>query len=443
MASECETIRTGNQALFDLTAEEFICGCLLIDPTKTAAAVYQIANRSDFSDPNLAELFDVLCLVAITGKTNLYDFGALWEMLKREKNTISRDTLTRAFIAAGKLPHASNAIYYADRIARLSKLRRLALAIGSAAAAINSDADPNEIAGRLESLGLSMQQSDTEAAAKILTDCWDETILTLGKMLTEKTAPAIMSGLVAADNAGFVFVPGELTILAARPGCGKTTLAVQILKHHAARNRPTFFASLEMSKDEVSMRTLMGDAGIDYHFVRSKGVNQQMLDAAIATRHDSGTIPLTVWSPKRRASVGQIYAAARLAQQKSGLSLIAVDYIGLVNADDKRLEFRHQIGEICRGLREIGQQLEVPVIALCQLSRGAESETPRLKHLADSGDIEKHADIVAMLHRTNNRDNPGETQLIIEKCRHGPGGTILLQHDGKASLFSDPSQWGY
>ena len=153
MDTESETMRTGNHALYDITAEEFVCGCILIDPTKAAAACYQVTNRADFCDPNLAELFDVLCLVAITGKTNLYDFGALWEMLKREKNTISHETLTRAFIAAGKLPHASNAIYYAERIARLSKLRRLALAISSASGAIDSDADPVEIAGRLESIG--------------------------------------------------------------------------------------------------------------------------------------------------------------------------------------------------------------------------------------------------------------------------------------------------
>lgn len=135
-----------------------------------------------------------------------------------------------------------------------------------------------------------------------------------------------------------------------------------------------------------------------------------------------------------------------MVHQRTPLRLLAVDYLGLIASDNKHAERRYQIGDICSGLREIGQQLQIPVIALCQLNRAADEQRPRMNNLSDSGDIEKHADIVAMLYKATNETKEKVTELIIEKCRHGPGGIMPLHHDGVKSIFSDPNapqQWGY
>jgi replicative DNA helicase len=335
---------------------------------------------------------------------------------------------------ANRIANVAHVKHHADELRNLSRLRGMVVAADEFREAILSrGAKADEVVAALEASVLTLRHGAATDASPIGA-LWDDVIAEYEAQLSSGERRIILSGLPTLDDLGFVFAPGELAVLAARPGVGKTALALQVGMHHATKGRAVLFVSLEMKGKELGSRVLLPAAELNHHWLRTGKVDAQAIAQMKTARAELGAPPLFVWSPGR-VKAGIIHAAASVLKASSDIKMLIVDYIGLVRPDDPGRQRYEQIGEIVKALRGIGQHLEIPVLALCQLNREGEKDNkrPRLSNLRESGDIEQDADLVAFLHPTaENR-----VDLILEKNRQGARGYRNLQWLPEHTRFDD------
>lgn len=418
-------IRSG---FIDLQAEDYLVTSLFIEPRRVVREVQGICGRSDFHDSRLGELFEVMVTIAAAGKISRGDDRAWIEAIRAAGGMLQGEVAIRMSRAACT---TTNARFYAERIARLSKLRKVATVIASELKAMGDESDPDVVVGNLEAYSRQIAAGGAVGNARTINEIWRDVASEYVELATRKEEPALLSGIADCDRVGFVFVPGELSILAARPGNGKTTLATQLLMHHAGKGRPVMFASLEMSERELGTRTLCQQSGLNHQLLRASRVTHEDAQRLQNFALNEDQLPLYVWA-YGRTSVAQIHAQARYIQQTKGLRLLAVDYLGLVRPGARNPNRVQEVGDITKGLRDIAQQLRIPVLVLCQLNRGADTQRPRLANLRESGDIEQDADVVAFVHRCAEGD---KVEFIVEKNRHGSPGIVELTFDGMSGEF--------
>jgi replicative DNA helicase len=269
------------------------------------------------------------------------------------------------------------------------------------------------------------------------------------KLSTEgQTLTGTASGFADLDAITGGFQPGNLIVLAARPSMGKSALVTNIAENVALdkdRPRPVALFSLEMSEAELAQRFIASQAAIkgdDLRKGRLKDESKWKRVLRVAAEYDAA--PLYV-DDSSDIGILDVRAKARRLHQQSpdGLGLVIVDYLQLMRAD-ARIENRvQQVGEMSRGLKILARELEVPVIALSQLSRGVESRTdkrPMLSDLRESGQIEQDADLVIFIYRDEyynpeTTDRPGEAELIIAKHRNGGLGDVPLTFQNEYPRF--------
>ncbi len=235
-----------------------------------------------------------------------------------------------------------------------------------------------------------------------------------------------------------------MIIMAARPGVGKSTLALDIARHAAVKQRKAaVIFSLEMSKTEITMRLLSAEAQIRLSHMRSGSMNDQDWERIVRRMSEISDAPLYI-DDSPNMTMMEIRAKARRLKQKADLKLIVVDYLQLMSSG-KRVESRQQeVSEFSRQMKLLAKELEVPVIAISQLNRGPEQRTdkrPMLSDLRESGSLEQDADMVILVHRPDawEADDPraGEADLIVAKHRNGPTATISVAHQLHYSRFTD------
>ena len=268
------------------------------------------------------------------------------------------------------------------------------------------------------------------------------------------------SGMVCGQTTGFVdldrltngFQRSELVILAARPSMGKTALVCNIAEWVSSQETTTLIFSLEQSKLELAERFICIRARLDGHKVRKGQLEPDerhaLLDAASGLSH----MPLFI-DDKPGRTVTQISAICRRMKRRNKLGLVIIDYLQLIEPEDRKANREQQIAQITRRLKGIAKENDVPVIALSQLNRGVElreDKRPRLADLRESGAIEQDADIVMFLHRPdayNPEDRAGLAEIVIAKHRSGPTGIVNLAWRKESMRFesmtpeADPSHF--
>ena len=257
-------------------------------------------------------------------------------------------------------------------------------------------------------------------------------------------AAGVPTGFADLDNLTNGLHPGQMIIVAARPGIGKSTLALDIARHAAVKHRKTaVIFSLEMSKTEITMRLLSAEAGIRLSQMRSGSLSEQDWQKIVRRMTEISDAPLFI-DDSPNMTMMEIRAKARRLKQRNDLKLIVVDYLQLMTSG-KRVESRQQeVSEFSRQMKLLAKELEVPVIAISQLNRGPEQRTdkrPMLSDLRESGSLEQDADMVILVHRPDawEADDPraGEADLIIAKHRNGPTTTVAVAHQLHYSRFAD------
>ncbi|MCL2353023.1 MAG: replicative DNA helicase [Defluviitaleaceae bacterium] len=254
----------------------------------------------------------------------------------------------------------------------------------------------------------------------------------------------VSSGFADLDRITSGFHPSDLILIAARPSMGKTALVLNIASHIALRgNLPVAIFSLEMSKDSLASRMLSSEAKVDAGKIRNGRLEASDWDSINNTLPKISQAPLFI-DDTPGISVAQMRSKCRKLKLEYGLGMIVIDYIQLMSGSGRTENRQQEISEISRSLKALAREMEVPVIALSQLSRAVESRgdrKPILSDLRESGAIEQDADLVCFIYRDEyynpETEKQGIAEIIIAKQRNGATGTVELQYIGNQVRFAD------
>ena len=346
---------------------------------------------------------------------------------------------------ANIVPSSTNIEYYAKNVATKSLLRKLIIA-GDFVSNLGFEEkeDVESILDQAEKTIFEITSNPTNAQKftsikEILPLVWEK----LERLTVGNELRGVPTGYAGLDNILSGFQKSDLIILAARPSTGKTALALDIARKAAVQhNIPVGLFSLEMSADQLTDRMLSAQAQVDAWRMRTgKGLTEDDFTRISQGMETLSKAPIYI-DDKPGNSILQMRSTARRLKAEHGLGLILVDYMQLMTTSKNYDSMVNQVTEISRSLKSLARELEVPVIALSQLSRAVEQRggRPRLSDLRDSGSIEQDADVVMFLHRDRNEENTGRseiTEVLIEKHRNGATGYAQLYFDTARTTFLD------
>ena len=253
----------------------------------------------------------------------------------------------------------------------------------------------------------------------------------------------VPSGFADLDSLTGGFQPGNLIVVAARPSMGKSTLATNIAENAAIDHGvPVALFSLEMSETELAHRFIASQAKVSSDELRKGRVRGDRWPKVLNATEKLASAPIFL-DDSSDIGVLEMRAKARRLASRSGLGLLVVDYLQLVRADTRSDSRVEQVGQISRGLKILARELEIPVIAVSQLSRAVESRNPPIPMLSDlreSGQLEQDADLVMFVYREEyylkeESERPGEADVIIAKHRNGPIGQVALSFQSRYPRF--------
>ncbi|MBN2160903.1 MAG: replicative DNA helicase [Spirochaetes bacterium] len=342
---------------------------------------------------------------------------------------------------------SANAEFYARRIKELSLRRRL---IEVSAEAVEKCYDMSieteELIDEVEKDVFNVTEKRISADFKPLDSVLQDTLNNIGNWYeTKRVVTGVGSGFKKLDEMLTGFHPAELVIIAARPGMGKTALALNIINYVALKEkRPVLFFSLEMPATQLGMRMLCVESMIDSQRVRTGHISSEELKSLIQTSGKLSRSAVFIDDTPSSTVLQMRAKARRMAQKNKNLGLVVVDYLQLITGTNPKIDRHLQIAEISRFLKQLARDLEVPVIAISQLSRAVEhrvDQVPTLADLRESGAIEQDADVVMFIYREDkvkkDTERRGIADVIIAKQRNGPIGTISLKFWEKYTRFDD------
>jgi replicative DNA helicase len=426
-----------------IEAEEGLLGSVLIDPDALALVLDQVRAEDFYRDAHRT-VFDAMIRLSV--RRTPADLITLCEELERCNRLDDVGGASTIVSLVNVVPTSANVVHYAAIVAQKALCRRLIHAAGTIAAlAYEEESDALEKAEQaLFALSCHTSSSEVVPISQVLQSCFDRLHTVhehrgevIGVPTGFRDLDAPLGGLQRSD----------LVILAARPGVGKTALALNIAVSAAyASARHVAFFSLEMGKEQLGLRLLSMRSHVDQMRLRMGWVEDaewgKLTDAM--TGLSSGPI----WIDDTGGlALSALCSRARRLHAEVGLDLVIVDYLQLIHVtgDGKRYQNREQeIAEISRGLKALAKELDVPVLALAQLSRAVESrasKVPQLSDLRESGAIENDADVVLFIYREDMYGDGGEdvrkntADIIIAKHRNGPIGTITLGFEAKETRF--------
>ncbi len=362
----------------------------------------------------------------------------------------------RAYVVelASSAPTPGNFNYYAELVQRKHMMRSLIEASYEITeAAYDEGRETAEVLDQAEktiyAIGNASSAHKFVAIADKLDDAW-ERIESMSK--NHGAIRGTPTGFAELDNLLSGLHPSDLIILAARPSVGKTSLALDIARNAAVRNNvPVGIFSLEMSTEQIIDRMLAAESYVNSWKLRTGAIHDEEDFGRIRDALESLSKAPIFIDDKPGNDILAMRAVARRLKREQGIGLIIVDYLQLMaptssKASDSMVQ---QVTEISRSLKSLARELEVPVLALSQLSRAVEQRggKPRLSDLRDSGSIEQDADVVMFIHREekNNPDSDRQNvaEILIEKHRNGPTGRVELIFDEKRTTFQSVDKTGY
>jgi len=344
------------------------------------------------------------------------------------------------------VPHAAHAEYYA-KIVREKYIRRKLISICEEsihdARALGNEAE--EVISHTEQQIFGIVEDFATGDKVALDEILDETFARIFERIDKQgQTTGITTGFNGLNDKTGGFQETELLVLAARPAMGKTALVCNFALAAAAAGSGVLLFSLEQSKLELAERFLCIEAKVNGHKLRQGDLDEVEQHALMQASNELKKYPLFIDDVAGR-TISQVAAISRRLKRRFDIKMVIIDYLQLIESDDKTLPREQQISTITRRLKFLAKDLKIPVIALAQLNRGVEAredKRPRLADLRESGAIEQDADIVMFLHRPeayDPEDRPGEADLIIAKNRHGPIGIVELVWLKHALKFGDKS----
>lgn len=418
----------------NIEAEQAVIGAILIHGDALITAMERITS-DDFYRGSHQRIFEAI--VELAEAQEPIDLITLTALLQNKQQLEEIGGVTYLSELANSVPTAANIDYYAAIVEEKSMLRRLI----RTATQIVSDGYANEdnvgmMLSDAEKKILEISQRRSSTGFVVIRDVLMEVFEKVEQLYSNKGgSTGIPSGFIDLDKMTSGFQRSDLIILAARPSVGKTAFALNVAQNVGVRAKETVaIFSLEMGAAQLVQRMVCAEANVDANRMRTgnlEGDDWEKLTMAIGALSEANVYI----DDTPTITVADIRAKCRRLQQEKGLGMILIDYLQLIagrggKGGDNR---QQEVSEISRTLKQIARELNVPVIALSQLSRGVEQrqdKRPMMSDLRESGSIEQDADIVAFLYRDDYYDKESEKKNIIEiiiaKQRNGPVGTVEL-----------------
>lgn len=434
----------------NIEAEMSLLGSLMLDKD-AIIKVADLVEPRDFYRPTHQIIYDAMLDLFI--KNEPVDLLSVSGRLK-EKEKIT-EIGGRAYLTEliNTVPTAAHILSYAKTVQNKRILRDLiSVSYDIGEMGYNEKEDPNVLVDQAEQKIFSIAQKSLAQNFEPIKQGLEEAFERLDRLSKhEQATRGIPTGFTDLDNLLSGFQKSDLIILAARPSLGKSALALDIARRVAVQDKiPVGFFSLEMSKDQLIDRMIAAQGNVDSWRLRTGKLSSQGDDNDFARIQDAmGLLSETPIYIDDTASqtVLRMRAMARRLQANHGLGLIIIDYLQLITPQNSQTNVVQQVTEISRQLKGLARELNVPVLALSQLSRAVEQRfppRPRLSDLRESGSLEQDADVVMMIYREDKyrkqeqEQNVGNiAEIIIAKHRNGPIGSVKLYFNPNTVSFSD------
>ncbi len=421
-------------------AEEYLLSCCLLDGSDvisrclegkiTPPAFYVPANRVIFEK-----------LLEIYNKGSAIDVAIVAEELKTSRQLDDIGGYAYLTRISGCIPTTAQAGYFIEKVRELHMLREIIRAATSAVEnCYNYSGGLQEFVDKVEQDIFRVTQERVGDGARPMREPTLEAMTAVNKMFMRKgELTGVSTGYKELDRLLFGLQKQEMIVLAGRPSCGKTSLAMNIAEHAAlpAGGRPgvgVLVFSLEMSSAQLALRLLCSRSRVNMHLLRDGLLSKNGDDheRLLQVADEFSRSPLFI-DDSSGLTIMELRAKARRLAARHPLGLIVIDYLQLLSPVDPKVPREQQVAEASRGMKALAKELDVPVIVLAQLNRSAEKEnrTPRLSDLRESGSIEQDADVVLMLSRPKDADEKFQVagdkmELYIAKNRNGEVGEITL-----------------
>lgn len=427
-----------------IDAEKAVLGALMAK----AERMYDVSDIL-FPDSFYVEKHKIIytALLQLFQKQEPLDVLSVKEKLRTSKQLERAGGASYLAEMVNGTPAVANAYHYAQLVQKTATLRKLIESAEFIAdLGFDESRDIEDVLDAAEKRVYEVSNASTThkfvSMREELSEAW-ERIEQLHK--TPDQSRGVPSGFPALDNLLAGFQKSDLIILAARPSMGKTALALDFARHAAIRHqKPVGIFSLEMSSQQLVDRMLAAEARVDAWRLRTGKLSTDEEFSRVREGIERLSVAPVYMDDKPANTVLSMRSVARRMKREHGLELIIVDYLQLMTptgkfAADSTVQ---QVTEISRSLKQLAREIEVPVIALSQLSRAVEQRRgkPRLSDLRDSGSIEQDADVVMFIHREDKMtdgesDRPNIAEILVEKHRNGAVGSVELYFDAQKTSF--------
>lgn len=440
-------------------AERAVLGAVMLSSTAFSEAT-EVLRKEDFYKPGHQALFDAILSFHQEHSSQTIDLITITEYLRSKNQLDLCGGMAYVVSLTSDVPTTANAIYYAN-IVRSHSLRRVLLELSGK---IREDVfdESQDIASVLDESERKM--SELQSSSGTFTDKYQESSILVNKTVDRLMERAkhgnkdgVKSGFQQLDEMTGGFQPSEFIVIGARPSVGKTAFAISMAMDMAIHRKiPVGFFSAEMTSMAIMERILSAEARVDSKRIRSAILRSQDMVSIVdaAGRIYEGKLYI---QDTPNIKLLDLRSQARRMKRERDIKILFIDYIGLINPEANPNIPRHeQVAEISRSLKALSRELQIPIVALSQVSRDAEGKEPNLANLRDSGSVEQDADVVILLHRdrladlgntregkNGNEPSPQvingypvqETKVILAKQRNGETGIITMGFQNQLVRF--------
>jgi replicative DNA helicase len=426
----------------DSDAEQSVLGSMLISKDAIADVNEQIGG-ADFYRPAHETIYDAI--VDLYGRGEPADPVTVSAELNRRGELGRVGGAPYLHTLSASVPIAANAGYYATIVREKAILRRLVDAgtkIAQMGYAGEGDVDQTVDVAQQEiyAIGEKRQQEDYAPLSAIMEGTLDE----IEAISNHDGSSGVPTGFADLDELTNGLSGGQMVIVAARPAVGKSTLALDFCRAASVHNNLTsVMFSLEMSRNEITMRLLSAEAKVPLNHMRKGEMSEDDWNKLVPKMGQVSSAPMFI-DDSPNMTMMEIRSKARRLKQRHDLRLVVIDYLQLMSSGKKVESRQVEVSEFSRQIKLLAKELDVPIVALSQLNRGPEQRSdkrPMMSDLRESGSIEQDADIVMLLHREDVYEKEsaraGEADIIVAKHRNGPTRDVTVSFQGHYSRFVD------
>ncbi len=433
----------------NIEAEQSVLGAVLLE-NDAIASVIELLEPRDFYREAHKKIFT--SMIGLYERNEPIDLITLTEQLTRKEQLESIGGASYLSMIVGIVPTSANVKYHSKIVKEKSTLRSLInTATEIVTMSYESEQNVNELLDQAETKIFSISEKAVGQTYVHIKNIVKDTIELVDKLFDKKQhITGLPTGFMDLDEATTGFHPGDLVVIGARPGMGKTAFCLNLVTNAAvSENVPIAFFSLEMTKEQIVLRMLCAEAEVDSKAVRSgfhsKDDYRKLVNAA------GRLSEAPIYIDDSFNSILDIRAKSRRLKAEHGLGLVVIDYLQLMSGTNSFMSREQVISDISRSLKALAKDLGVPVIVISQLNRSCEQrgedKRPLIADLRESGAIEQDADTIMFIYRAeyyNAKDaEPGVAELNIAKQRSGPTKMIKLAFIDKYTKFRDLTDQSY